>query len=82
MVLTSKPEQRLLRVALGLVFAGAIGNLADRLCLGYVRDFIYIEAINYPAFNIADTCICIAAALLLLEIIRDWRKAHGAAPEP
>ena len=73
MVHKARPEQRLLRVALGLVTAGAIGNLIDRLWFGYVRDFIYIERINYPAFNLADTCICVAAAILFVEILREGK---------
>jgi signal peptidase II len=74
MLRTARPEQRLLPVALGLVVAGAIGNLVDRLWFGYVRDFIYVEVIRWPAFNIADTCICVAAGLLAIEILRDWRR--------
>jgi signal peptidase II len=66
----ARPEQRLLPIALGLVVAGALGNLVDRLWLGYVRDFIYIEIIRWPAFNVADTCICVAAGMLFLEIVR------------
>lgn len=66
----TKPQQRLLPAALGLVAAGAVGNLVDRLWLGYVRDFIYVEIIRWPAFNVADTCICVAAGILFLEIVR------------
>jgi len=66
----AKPGQRLFPAALGLVAAGAVGNLVDRLWFGYVRDFIYVEIIRWPAFNIADTCICVAAALLFLEVVR------------
>ena len=65
-----KPGQRLLPAALGLVVAGALGNLFDRVCFGYVRDFIYVEIIHWPAFNVADACICIAAGLLAIEILR------------
>ncbi|MFP4057878.1 MAG: signal peptidase II [Candidatus Brocadiia bacterium] len=70
MLRTARRDQLLLRVALGFVVAGALGNVADRLFLGHVRDFIYIEAINYPAFNVADVCVCLAAGLLVLEIVR------------
>lgn len=74
MVRKAGPDQRRLHFALGLVTAGALGNLCDRLALGYVRDFIYIEAIHYPAFNLADACICVAAALLFVEILRDGKR--------
>lgn len=72
------PKQRLLRVALGLVVAGALGNLYDRLMLGHVRDFLYVEAIRYPAFNLADTCICVAAGLLILSVFREGKAEETA----
>ncbi|MEW6096910.1 MAG: signal peptidase II [bacterium] len=56
--------------AFGLVLGGAIGNLWDRLCLGGVIDFIDIGFKNYrwPAFNFADSAICIGVLMLLLTI--------------
>ena len=53
--------------ALALVLSGAIGNLYDRLALGYVVDFISVhyQGHYWPAFNIADSAICIGAAMLL-----------------
>ena len=55
------------RVILALLFSGAMGNLIDRVFLGYVRDMIYFRLINFPVFNVADSAICIAAALLVIE---------------
>ena len=57
----------LTRVILSLLFAGAIGNLIDRIILGYVRDMIYFSLINFPVFNVADSAITIAAVLLVIE---------------
>lgn len=56
-----------LSLALSLVLAGAIGNLVDRLVYGYVIDFLhlYYQNWHYPAFNIADSAICIGAVLLI-----------------
>ena len=71
----ARPGQVLYPLALGLVGAGALGNLFDRLAFGYVRDFIYVEIIRWPAFNVADTCICVAAGLLVLEMFRGGE--HG-----
>ncbi|NQT86343.1 signal peptidase II [bacterium] len=71
MLKNTRPEQIWMRVALGLVVAGALGNLYDRIVFGHVRDFIYVEIINYPAFNVADMCICTAAGMLIIEIIRE-----------
>jgi len=78
MVWKADPGQRLLHFALGLVTAGAVGNLIDRLSFGYVRDFIYLESINYPAFNLADACICVAAAILFIEILREGKAETKA----
>ena len=60
-------NQRKLNLALSLVLAGAIGNLIDRSVYGYVIDFLhlYYQNWHYPAFNIADSAICIGAALLI-----------------
>jgi len=49
-----------------LITAGAIGNLIDRIFLGYVVDFIYFELINFPLFNIADSYITVASIALLI----------------
>ncbi len=59
---------RRLTFALGCVFGGAMGNLWDRVELGYVRDFIhcFIGRHHWPTFNIADSAICIGAAILVI----------------
>lgn len=54
---------------LALIIGGALGNLIDRLRLGHVIDFIHVhyhEQWNYPAFNIADSAICVGAVLLIV----------------
>ncbi|ATC95405.1 signal peptidase II [Pseudoalteromonas tunicata] len=62
--------------AYSLVLAGALGNLYDRLTYGYVIDFIHVYYDNwhFPAFNIADSAICIGAGLLLLDAFRDQKS--------
>lgn len=62
----SKNQQKL-NLALSLVLAGAVGNLIDRSVYGYVIDFLhlYYQNWHYPAFNIADSAICIGAVLLI-----------------
>lgn len=54
-----KPQKsKLYNIAIGLIFAGAFGNLIDRLAFGgVVRDFIYFKFINFPVFNIADMAL-------------------------
>lgn len=54
----------LLHFALGLLSAGAIGNLIDRLWFGKVTDMFWFRLINFPVFNVADACVTVAAVLL------------------
>ncbi len=56
--------------ALALILGGAVGNLYDRMALGYVVDFIVLhyEQYAWPAFNIADIGICMGAALLIYDM--------------
>ena len=60
-----------LSLAYALIIAGAIGNLIDRFSLGYVVDFLMFywkeEANHFPAFNVADSCISVAAGLLIID---------------
>jgi signal peptidase II len=70
----------LLAAALALILGGAVGNVIDRLRLGYVVDFIQVhwQQHYFPAFNIADAAITVGAALLLLDALLDKRRAAGA----
>jgi signal peptidase II len=67
---------RLLQTGLHLILGGAIGNLIDRFRFGYVVDFldVFVGTHHWPAFNVADSAICIGIALLFF----DMRKK----PEP
>ena len=59
-------------VALALILGGAFGNLYDRVRYHYVIDFLEVHIVHYhwPDFNVADSCICIGACLLMIEIFR------------
>jgi len=59
----------LVRLALGLQMGGALGNVIDRLRLGYVVDFFNVEF--WPVFNVADSAIVLGVALLALEMLRE-----------
>lgn len=74
----TRKEEILTRFGLVLTFAGMIGNLADRIVLGYVRDFIDVIIFNYnfPIFNIADVAVVIGVALIIIEIIFE-EHIHG-----
>lgn len=66
-------HQRWTCLGLSLVIAGAIGNMIDRLYYGYVIDFIdvYVKTYHWPAFNVADSAICVGAACLLIAMVRE-----------
>jgi signal peptidase II len=62
-------HETLMATALSLVLGGAVGNLIDRVAYGYVIDFldVYYQGWHWPAFNIADSAICVGVGLMLLE---------------
>jgi len=62
-------DRRWPTLALGLIIGGALGNVIDRLRLGWVIDFIdfHVNTWHWPAFNIADTVIVIGVAMLLID---------------
>lgn len=55
-----------LYLTLSVIIAGAVGNLIDRCTTVYVVDFIYVSLIDFPVFNVADICVTVATALLLV----------------
>lgn len=69
LVRTRKEKGIFLRISLGLLLGGAIGNLIDRILYNYVIDFLYFKLINYPIFNVADCCVVIGALLLGVYIL-------------
>jgi signal peptidase II len=74
----SRARSPLLGVAIGLIIGGAVGNVIDRLRLGGVVDFLdfHIGAVHWPAFNLADSAICIGVAAMLLDGLLLRREAH------
>ena len=69
----NSPDNRLLQGALGLILAGALGNLYDRINYGYVIDFLELHARGFywPSFNVADSAISIGVVLLAWEMFRN-----------
>lgn len=67
--------EKLFCMGLALVLGGAIGNLYDRVTLGYVVDFLnfHYQDLYWPAFNVADSAICVGVGLLLLD---SFKKPH------
>ena len=76
------PKDSLLtHVSMGLLAAGALGNLYDRLVNGRVTDMFYFRAIRFPVFNVADSCITVATILLILTWFSASEQAKKA-PAP
>lgn len=77
---TPRSDDRVLG-ACALLLAGILGNLTDRVRLGYVIDFILVHLGSYrwPNFNVADSSICVGALLLAFDMIFDSRKQRSAA---
>ena len=73
-----------LQVGFALILGGAIGNLMDRVRFGYVVDFLdfSISGHHWPAFNVADSAICIGVGLLFLDMLRNEEEARPAALPP
>jgi signal peptidase II len=69
-------------LAYALILAGATGNLIDRFSLGYVVDFLLFywkdEANHFPAFNVADSCITVAAGLLIIDFFQQLKAKREA----
>ena len=72
-----------LRIGLGFILGGAIGNLYDRILAGTVTDFIevYKGTWSFPAFNVADSAITVGAAILIFDLLLPHRKPVPAPAE-
>jgi len=69
-----------LRVALGMQFGGAMGNLIDRLTIGFVTDFISVG--NFPVFNVADSSVSVGVAVLIIGMWIEDRRQKLKPNEP
>lgn len=80
-LLLKKDAPKLQQAALTLVIGGGLGNMFDRVLLGYVVDFVDVRCIPYWhwVFNFADACVCVGAALLALSLILEYRKEKKSA---
>ncbi|HPD45411.1 MAG TPA: signal peptidase II [Anaerohalosphaeraceae bacterium] len=81
--LMGRVRQRIMQVALALFAAGIAGNLYDRAFNGYVRDFLlfYWREYHWPAFNVADSMLCIAVGLLLIANFTSASSQKPAHPQ-
>ena len=77
-----KRDERVLSIALTLVWSGAVGNLIDRVRFRYVVDFIHVhwkDVWDYPVFNVADSAITVGAVLLISYELRVWWQGRNKA---
>jgi signal peptidase II len=68
------------RIVMGLMIGGVVGNLIDRMKWGFVIDFLdfhWREAYHFPAFNVADSAICIGVGLYIITQVFDTKKAES-----
>jgi signal peptidase II len=77
-----RPDQTVTAVSLAMIFAGALGNLIDRLRLGEVIDFLdahwYLH--HWPAFNVADSAICVGVFFLAIDMLREEKRQKSGKP--
>jgi signal peptidase II len=75
-----REDQKLAAVSLSLIFSGALGNLIDRVRLGEVIDFLdaHWYEHHWPAFNIADSAICVGVVLLAIDMYLEERRGKAS----
>jgi signal peptidase II len=75
----ARATHAMLASGLALILGGAIGNVIDRIEHGYVVDFIFAhwQMHYFPAFNVADSAICIGAGLVILDALSEWRREQA-----
>ena len=71
-----RPDQKFAAVSLSLILSGALGNLIDRVRLGEVIDFLdaHWYEHHWPAFNVADSAICVGVFLLAIDMFLEERR--------
>ena len=67
-------ENRFYGISIAMIISGGIGNMIDRIALGYVVDMIDFTLIDFAVFNGADSFVCVGAGLLILALILDIVK--------
>ncbi len=64
-LLKERPKSKWVQVAGAMIIGGGIGNMIDRVVLGYVVDFIDVRAIDFYVFNVADSFVCVGCGMIL-----------------
>lgn len=78
-----RPKSRYLQITLAMMVGGGIGNMIDRVLLGYVIDFIDVRLIHFAIFNVADSFITVSAFMLMgyliLDTVREFKEEKAKA---
>ena len=83
-------ETKWVKVALAMIIGGGIGNMIDRIALGYVVDFVDFTLIHFAVFNVADSFVSVGAVMLVIWFVRSMvteyrnekkKKADGVSDE-
>ena len=78
-----RPKSRYLQITLAMLAGGGIGNMIDRILLGYVIDFIDVRLIHFAIFNVADSFITVSAFMLMgyliLDTVREFKEEKAKA---
>ncbi len=69
-----RPEGKWMQISMAMIIGGGIGNMIDRIFLGYVVDFIDFTLINFAVFNVADSFVCVGAGIMILCLVLDLIK--------
>lgn len=69
-----RPEGKWMQISMAMIIGGGIGNMIDRVLLGYVVDFIDFALINFAVFNVADSFVCVGAGIMILCLVIDLIK--------
>lgn len=72
----AKPKSKWMRFGVSFVIGGGIGNMIDRIILGYVVDMIDCRFVNFYVFNIADSFVCIGCAMVFIALIAEMIDEH------
>jgi signal peptidase II len=80
----AREDEKVLAFSFTLILSGALGNLIDRIRYGEVIDFLdfHVSTYHWPAFNIADSAICIGIGLMALELLAKDKKKSTKSQAP
>ena len=75
-------QSKWMKIALAMIIGGGIGNMIDRVLLGYVTDFLDFRLIDFPIFNVADCFVTVGAftvvGLLIIDMVREVKQERLA----